>query len=427
MARTARTHRLTALAVRKYANDARMTAPLHDGGGLYLRKRGASLTWVLRLTDPANGAQQWHRLFPDNPSGTYPHKSLADARQEAHRLWTTRSGGVDPRAERLRDIEARQTAETSRRAALERRVSIQALFERWAKVDLAPRLTADGRRLGRKDGGSSTRARFERRVFPRLGDSAVEDVRRGDLLALLDSAKAEGKLRTANVLLSDLKQMFRFALARDIIQRNPLDTVNKREVGGPPVERDRVLSIDEVRQLSDALPSSELQARFAAGVWLILSTGVRVGELLGATWVDTDRDSEDLRAIGDQADVKLGFVNLAHGTWHIPVTKNQRSHTIHLSDFARAQFKTLEVLRKSRNDVPKLLSPWVFSNDAGDGPVGVKTLGKQLSDRQRETKWPLRGRSKSTMALCLPGAAGPRTTCGERLQRSWPPWASVAM
>ena len=84
--------------------------------------------------------------------------------------------------------------------------------------------------------------------------------------------------------------------------------------------------------------------------------------------------------------MKLGFVNLAHGTWRIPVTKNQRSHTIHLSDFARAQFKTLEVLRKSRNDVPELLSPWVFSNDAGDGPVGVKTLGKQLSDRQRETK-----------------------------------------
>ena len=403
MARTARTHRLTALAVRKYANDPRMTAPLHDGGGLYLRKRGASLTWVLRLTDPANGCQQWHRLFPDHPSGTYPHKSLADARQEAHRLWTTRSGGVDPRAERRRDIEARQTAEANRRAALERRVSIRALFERWAEIDLASRLTADGRRLGRKDGGSSTRARFERRVFPAVGDSAVEDVRRGDLLALLDSAKAEGKLRTANVLLSDLKQMFRFALARDIVQRNPLDTVNKREVGGPSVERDRVLSIGEVRQLCDALPPSELQARFAAGVWLILSTGVRVGELLGATWAGADNDADDLRSIGDQADVKVGFVDLARGTWHIPVTKNQRSHTIHLSDFARAQFKKLEALRKFSSDSTRSPSPWVFANDTGDGPVGVKTLGKQLSDRQRDAEGPLRGRSKSTNSLSLPG------------------------
>jgi integrase len=49
------------------------------------------------------------------------------------------------------------------------------------------------------------------------------------------------------------------------------------------------------------------------------------------------------------------------------------------------------------------LSPWVFSNDTGDGPVGVKTLGKQLSDRQREANGPLRGRSKSTTSLSLPG------------------------
>ena len=123
------------------------------------------------------------------------------------------------------------------------------------------------------------------------------------------------------------------------------------------MERDRVLSIGEVRQLSDALPPSGLQTRFAAGVWLILSTGVRVGELLGATWADADQDSEDLRSIGDQADVKVGFVDLAHGTWHIPVTKNQRSHTIHLSDFARAQFKQLDDLRMSRSDNTRVAEP----------------------------------------------------------------------
>jgi hypothetical protein len=38
---------------------------------------------------------------------------------------------------------------------------------------------------------------------------------------LLDAAKAEGKLRTANVLLSDLKQMFRFALAATSSSETP--------------------------------------------------------------------------------------------------------------------------------------------------------------------------------------------------------------
>ena len=54
---------------------------------------------------------------------------------------------------------------------------------------------------------------------------------RADLIDLLDTVKAEGKLRTANVLLSDLKQMFRFALMRDLVPRNPPDTVSKRVLG----------------------------------------------------------------------------------------------------------------------------------------------------------------------------------------------------
>jgi hypothetical protein len=83
MGRTAKTQRLTALSVRKYVDDSSAQAPLHDGGGLYLRKRGAALHWTLRLTDPATRSQQWHRLFPDDPLGTYPHKGLADARAEA--------------------------------------------------------------------------------------------------------------------------------------------------------------------------------------------------------------------------------------------------------------------------------------------------------------------------------------------------------
>jgi integrase len=403
MARTAKTHRLTALALRKYAEDEAATAPLHDGGGLYLRKRDASLHWVLRLTDPATGAQQWHRLFPDDPLGVYPHKSLADARADAKRLWATRSDGVDPRAERRRRIEAERKAQDDARLAAERRLTVRKLFDRWAAIDLAPRTSADGRRLGRKDGGAFARAQFERRVFPKIGDMAVEDVKRGDLLDLLDAVKAEGKLRTANVVLTDLKQMFRFALTRDLVSRNPLDTVTKRDVGGTPVDRDRVLAVDELRMLAKALPSSGLQPRFVCAVWIVLATGVRVGELLGAAWSDTHRKPAELKAAADQSDVKLGFVDLARRTWHLPETKNQRDHTIHLSAFALAQFRQLHDLREAEPDNPSKAVAWVFPNLALSGPVGSKSLGKHLSDRQREPSRRLQGRTKETSALMLPG------------------------
>ena len=108
MPRTARTKLLTALAVKRYAEGPATTKELHDGGGLYLRRREGGAYWYLRTSDPATGATQWHRMFPDDPQGGYPRKSLSTAREEAERLWNPRSQGLDPRAERRRLIEQKQ-------------------------------------------------------------------------------------------------------------------------------------------------------------------------------------------------------------------------------------------------------------------------------------------------------------------------------
>jgi hypothetical protein len=104
MARTAKLKTLTDKAVKAYVIGSDPSKALHDGGGLYLRKRDAGAYWYLRLTDPASGREQWHRMFPADPAGGYPHKSLADARDEAAKLWRSRSEGHDPRALRLQQI-----------------------------------------------------------------------------------------------------------------------------------------------------------------------------------------------------------------------------------------------------------------------------------------------------------------------------------
>jgi integrase len=380
MPRTAKLKVLTDATVKAYAKTGDPSKALHDGGGLYLRKRDAGAYWYLRLTDPATGAQQWHRMFPDDPAGHYPHKSLADARQEAEALWRTRSEGHDPRALRQQRIaldaaQARETAEANRR-----RLTVKALFEHWARVELAPHTLANGQRRGRKDGGEYIRQQFERRIFGPLGDVAATNVRKSDVLAVLDELTAAGKLRTANVLLAALKQMFRFALAREIVERNPLDTITKHDAGGKETERERTLSDDELKELAAALPHANMAARTVAGVWLILATGARIGETVNCRWADVDLEA---------------------GTWHLPETKNGRDHTIHLSAFALAQFKALADLKEAGDDQKPL--PWVFPNTAGDGPVCIKSFGKQLSDRQRPAERRMQHRSKRTESLMLSG------------------------
>ncbi len=328
--------------------------------------------------------------------------STRKGKEPAKRLWELRSRGLDPRAERAKSIKAEQAAQEAARAEEDRRISLRTLFEQWVATDLQPRIRADGKRAGRKDGGAFTQAQFDRRVFPKLGALAVEDVRKADLLAVLDAAKAEGKLRTANVLLADLKQMFRFALARDLVQRNPLDSVAKRDVGGASVERDRVLSMEELKLLPSAISRSGLPRRSRAALWITLATGVRAGELMGAAWADCASDGDHLAQQGEQAGVKLGFVDLSARKWHLLETKNQREHTVHLSDFAVTQFESLLELREV-SPLTDEIQPWVFPNVAGTGPVNVKSFGKQLADRQRPPDLRLKNRSKETRALVLPG------------------------
>ncbi len=380
MARTAKLKVLTDKAVKAFAKAGEPSKVLHDGGGLYLRKRDAGAYWYLRLTEPATGAQQWHRMFPDDPAGHYPYKTLADARDEADRLWRQRSEGHDPRELRNQRISstiarAREAEELSRR-----RLTVRDLFEHWARVELAPHVRTDGQRSGRKDGGDYIRQQFERRIFGTLGNVAAADVRKADVLAVLDEVTAAGKLRTANVLLAALKQMFRFALAREIIERNPLDTITKRDAGGSETERERTLDAGEIKALAAVLPGANMNPRSVAAIWLILATGARVGETVNAEWSNVD---------------------LAAGTWHLPETKNGRDHTIHLSKFAAAQFAALAALKEKGEDHKPL--PWVFPNTAGTGPVCIKSFGKQLADRQRPPERRLQHRSTRTQSLTLPG------------------------
>lgn len=47
--------------------------------------------------------------------------------------------------------------------------------------------------------------------------------RRSSHLGILDAVKSDGKLRTANVLLADLKQMLHLAAEREIIENSPIE------------------------------------------------------------------------------------------------------------------------------------------------------------------------------------------------------------
>ena len=397
--------------------------------GLYLRKTEGGAFWFFRSRSPVSGKQLRIALWADDSgeAKAYPEATLALATIRAATLRVQVDGGIDPvlkartdkaaaadEAEQARlqaEREGLEAAAAIERADLERqrRLTTRQVFERWAATELAPHITGDGKRIGRKDGGQYVREQFERRVFPELGDVAVVDVRKADVLAILDAVKAEGKLRTANMLLADLKQMFRFAAEREIIEHSPIELIQKKKIGGKDTKRDRVLSGNELAALVAQLPKANLNQRTVLGLWLILATGCRIGELMGAAWADAEPLQTTLQTVVDEQNtaqksgaVQLGFVDRLARTWYLPTTKNQRDHTIHLSDFALQMFAALAALREADRETGQPVA-WVFPDTRGTGPVCIKSFGKQLADRQRNAGERMMNRTKAVDSLALPG------------------------
>lgn len=73
------TTRLTDAAIRAWLRKPLPDA-LHDGGGLYLRRRADGAFWTLRQVNATTGARTWAALFPNV---SYPTATLGEARRKA--------------------------------------------------------------------------------------------------------------------------------------------------------------------------------------------------------------------------------------------------------------------------------------------------------------------------------------------------------
>ena len=339
--------------------------------------------------------------------GTWPKTELTTIRKDRDALRVMIQSGVDPvaqnqlvreqarserEAERLRVAAEREAEllkiEADRQEAVQQqqlrlqalakksaRMTVRALFDQWQRLELAQRA----------DKGREAQRSFARDVFPLIGDVAAADVSKAHIQEIVDTIKAratpsQNMVRTAKKTLADLRQMFGFALDRDYVDADPTARVKKARIGAD-VERDRVLSEAELILLFQKLPLAGLASTSQLALLIQLATAARIGEVLAARWEHVDFKRRRLT---------------------LPETKNGKRHEVWLSDFALQQLKSLHENTG--------LTPWLFpsAHARTDQPdfadhVCVKTVTKQVGDRQRHGAAPMRGRSKDVDALVLPG------------------------
>jgi integrase len=358
--------------------DTWLTESAPKGHGRFCARvtKGGERLFYFRYTGP-NGKREYLRIGQYDPDGENG-STLKEARAKAGEYSRLYQGGVTDikghLAAELRLKEAQRATDEARleaeRKATEReanRLTVEGLFDKWKAAQLSQR----------KDGGKEITRIFAKDIFPTLGHLPADAVKKGHVAGVVDAILGRGAPRLAKVCFSSLRQMFVYAVERDFIEADPTAGIRKKNIAGRDVERDRVLTDEEIKLLAGKLPAAGLLVTTRAAVWAVLATGCRIGELLNARWEHID------------------FVKR---TWLIPEenAKNGVALEVHLSEFALKHFRTIQNVNHQ--------TKWLFPSRAKKqkiGPVNSKTVTKQLTDRQREKA--LTGRSRDTGTLTLPG------------------------
>jgi integrase len=256
----------------------------------------------LELRVTANGVKSWRLHYTRRSDGKrravglgkYPTVTLKAARLKVKQLQSQiedETKWADPAAKR----QARKEAPTFKELADE-------WIERHGKVNKSARALRDDRSM------------LDRHINPEIGSMKVMELRKRDIVRLLDIVQAKGDARTKkgkparmlthrpNRIFEVVRAIFRWALSRDVVQVDPTAGLS------PPIKREkareRELTPAEIRTLWTALEATPIDRRklpkgaqtgecvvgsgdlcmtraTALAIQISLATAQRIGEVAG--------------------------------------------------------------------------------------------------------------------------------------------------
>jgi integrase len=275
--------------------------------------------------------------------GEYPTWTLEAARLEANKLRREIDAGADP----LEDKRRRRAEPT-----------VEELAKEWLKK-AATGLKSEG----------AIRGYMLNDIVPAIGDMKVTDVKRRDVIELVE-AKAMTAPRAAAQVLLYARRLMDYATDRDIIGANPLAGLKPGsiQVEGKrdplkAVARGRILTADEIRAFWANADTCGLHRLTALCLKLVLVTGQRPGEVAGM------REDE-----------------ISGRWWTIPASrrgKTDSTHTVYLTDTA------LQIIKDAKAEIDRLSerrkAPWsghVF--EARPGAAITNSALARATERSRD-------------------------------------------
>ncbi|MGM0583867.1 MAG: tyrosine-type recombinase/integrase [Pseudomonadota bacterium] len=252
--------------------------------GLFLRVRasgGKSWVFVYRLAGAGRRGSVKRMTIGDATRWT-----LEEARREAARLRGEVADRKDPAQERRERVEARK-AEEAERAALDARLRLGDALDAYERY-LERRGVRD-----RANVLSALRRRLKADPPKGLGDVAVADIDRSDVMGIVQKMEADGLQGAAKSLRQKSATFLNWAADQGHIAVNPLAGMRKeRETRAQRLAgTGRALSEEELGAIWRACEAEDVNTALGAIVRVLILTGQRRTETALMRWRDLDLES----------------------------------------------------------------------------------------------------------------------------------------
>ena len=301
-----------------------------DGRAYYLIR-------VRRGRDKSALSRRWY--VPDGWSQKAIDRELAKVAAEFER--EAQAGEVISRAEKRQ----RAALEAAEAAKIQ---TMRQYSERVFMPAVALRATENTR--------SSYQGNLNRWIYPALGDMKLPEITSAQISALLLDMQAQGRANaTAVKVYTILKGLFKMAYLADMIDRNPMDKVERprpRKDELKPAEAE-AYTLGEVRAILECLEGEPLKWR--AFIHLLIDTGVRRGEALGIQWEDVDFQDKTVF-------IHRNLCYTPERGIYLDTPKNGHSRVVDLGG------DTLELLKQLRGEQPEGAA-FVFTQDGSAEPM----------------------------------------------------------
>lgn len=209
---------------------------------------------------------------------------------------------------------------------------------------------------------SSFQGMLNKHIYPVLGDYKLPEIKSAQLTKLLLDVQSQGKAHATVVkIYTILKLLFKMAYLGDMIDRNPMDKVErpkprKEEVCSGELES---YTAEELRYILQCVDNEPLKWRVM--LYLLIDTGIRRGEACGLQWKHINFSNHTITVAGN-------LCYTAEKGVYLDTPKSRKIRTIDIDPAITALLRELRIEQSQ-----KAISQYVFTQEGSCEPMHPQT------------------------------------------------------